>query len=208
MRIQATLRLGNYELISRRRMAGYKRQQDLADAMGISACAISNWETFRQLPGKKNMELIANMLDCEIEDIFPPFLKGMEKKLLMTRTKIVDTAELPAHMTGGLLPPGPEEAYELKELQGLTAEAVKNLNEREQAVLTKRFNLDGNGQYTLREIGDEFGITVERIRQIEAKALRKLRHPSRSRDLLEALSQAEKERATPWKYKKEVKDDI
>lgn len=55
---------------------------------------------------------------------------------------------------------------------------MDNLTPREQRVLQLRFGLDGGRSHTLEEVGREFGVTRERIRQIEAKALRKLRHPS------------------------------
>jgi RNA polymerase primary sigma factor len=61
------------------------------------------------------------------------------------------------------------------------------LNDREQKVLRLRFGLDDGRQRTLEEVGKEFGVTRERIRQIEAKSLRKLRHPSRSRQLKDYL---------------------
>lgn len=59
--------------------------------------------------------------------------------------------------------------------------AIETLTPREQMVLIKRFGLDGGREYTLDEIGKEIGVTRERVRQIEGKALRKLRHCSRSR---------------------------
>ena len=55
------------------------------------------------------------------------------------------------------------------------------MSPREEKVLRLRFGLDDSRPRTLEEVGQEFGVTRERIRQIEAKALRKLRHPSRSR---------------------------
>ncbi len=61
------------------------------------------------------------------------------------------------------------------------------LLQREQKVLTLRFGLEDGRARTLEEVGKEFNVTRERIRQIEAKALRKLRHPSRSRKLKDYL---------------------
>ena len=66
-------------------------------------------------------------------------------------------------------------------------EVLDTLTEREQKVLKLRFGLDDGRPRTLEEVGREFQVTRERIRQIEAKALRKLRHPSRSRKLKDYL---------------------
>jgi len=66
-------------------------------------------------------------------------------------------------------------------------EVLATLNSREQRVLQLRFGLEDGRSRTLEEVGREFNVTRERIRQIEAKALRKLRHPSRSRKLKEYL---------------------
>ena len=62
-------------------------------------------------------------------------------------------------------------------------EVLDTLTEREQKVLKLRFGLEDGRPRTLEEVGKQFHVTRERIRQIEAKALRKLRHPSRSRKL-------------------------
>ena len=66
-------------------------------------------------------------------------------------------------------------------------EVLDTLTEREQKVLKLRFGLEDGRPRTLEEVGKEFNVTRERIRQIEAKALRKLRHPSRSRKLKDYL---------------------
>jgi len=58
------------------------------------------------------------------------------------------------------------------------------LTPREQRILRMRFGIDGAGDHTLEEVGKVFGVTRERIRQIEAKALEKLRHPALSRKLV------------------------
>ena len=67
-------------------------------------------------------------------------------------------------------------------------EILKELTPREAKVLQLRYGLDNNRPHTLEEVGKEFNVTRERIRQIEAKALRKLRHPSRSRKLKDFLT--------------------
>ena len=66
-------------------------------------------------------------------------------------------------------------------------ESLETLSEREQQVLRLRFGLDDGRPRTLEEVGRVFHVTRERIRQIEAKALRKLRHPSRSKKLKDYL---------------------
>tara|TARA_R110000868_G_scaffold78701_4_gene224236 strand:- start:445 stop:774 length:330 start_codon:yes stop_codon:yes gene_type:complete len=77
------------------------------------------------------------------------------------------------------LPAAQIAAVENDERRSLLRMALGTLTKREQRVLSARFGLDTGEERTLREIGDELGVSVERIRQIESKGLRKLRHPSR-----------------------------
>ncbi len=83
--------------------------------------------------------------------------------------------------------PVPADAAAATLLREQLDEVLSTLTEREQKVLRLRFGLDDGRQRTLEEVGREFNVTRERIRQIEAKALRKLRHPSRSRKLRDYL---------------------
>lgn len=83
--------------------------------------------------------------------------------------------------------PVPAEAAAFTLLREQLEEVLSTLTEREQKVLKLRFGLEDGRARTLEEVGKEFKVTRERIRQIEAKALRKLRHPSRSRKLKDYL---------------------
>ena len=83
--------------------------------------------------------------------------------------------------------PVPADASAFTLLKEQLVEVLGTLTEREQKVLRLRFGLDDGRARTLEEVGKEFNVTRERIRQIEAKALRKLRHPSRSRKLKDYL---------------------
>jgi RNA polymerase primary sigma factor len=81
----------------------------------------------------------------------------------------------------------PAEAASLNLLKDQVEEVLSTLTPRERRVLQLRFGLEDGRSRTLEEVGKEFGVTRERIRQIEAKALRKLRHPSRSKKLKDYL---------------------
>lgn len=81
----------------------------------------------------------------------------------------------------------PEDQASAELLKTHLSEVLDTLNDRERKVLRLRFGLEDGRQRTLEEVGREFGVTRERIRQIEAKALRKLRHPTRSKKLKDYL---------------------
>ena len=86
--------------------------------------------------------------------------------------------------------PAPAEAATFQLLREQVEDVLGTLSERERRVLQLRFGLEDGRSRTLEEVGRDFGVTRERIRQIEAKALRKLRHPSRSRKLRDFLEQS------------------
>ena len=83
--------------------------------------------------------------------------------------------------------PAPAEAAAFTLLKEQLMDVLDTLTPREEKVLRLRFGLDDGRARTLEEVGKEFNVTRERIRQIEAKALRKLRHPSRSKKLRDFL---------------------
>ena len=84
---------------------------------------------------------------------------------------------------------GPEEYATNELLKDEISEVLLTLTEREEKVIRLRFGLEDGKSRTLEEVGQMFGVTRERIRQIEAKALRKLRHPSRSRKLKDYMTE-------------------
>ena len=84
--------------------------------------------------------------------------------------------------------PGPVDSASRNLLKDQMSEILDGLNEREKRVLMMRFGLEDGNPRTLEEVGREFNVTRERVRQIEAKALRKLRHPLRSRKLRDYLA--------------------
>ena len=83
----------------------------------------------------------------------------------------------------------PADAAARAMLNEAVKEALRQLSEREQKVVRLRFGLDDGHMRTLEEVGKEFGVTRERIRQIEAKTLAKLRHPIRSQRLRDYLEE-------------------
>ena len=84
----------------------------------------------------------------------------------------------------------PDFAAERARLTEEIEKALDELNQREQQVVRLRFGLDDGQIRTLEEVGKEFGVTRERIRQIESKTLAKLRHPTRSQRLRDYLEEA------------------
>jgi RNA polymerase sigma factor (sigma-70 family) len=98
-----------------------------------------------------------------------------------------------------------EERLDIEQLETIHNKNLETLTPREQKVINLRFGLNGNKEHSLGEAGEIFGINRERIRQIEAKALRKLRHPSRSENYIEH-SEAAKE----WveSFSKDSQDEL
>ena len=112
--------------------------------------------------------------------------KGVKEDLL-------DKVEtVPLEYVNDLADDGPtaEDAVNLSELKTEITKTFAKLTPREERVLRKRFGIGLDTDYTLEEIGQEFSVTKDRIRQIEAKALRKLKHPSRARNLIKFLDAA------------------
>lgn len=93
---------------------------------------------------------------------------------------------------------------EANELQDVTSDILSTLTPREERVLRMRFGIGGANDFTLEEVGEKFQVTRERIRQIEAKALRKLRHPTRGKALMAFFSENEEFGVIPGSLKSGV----
>ena len=77
----------------------------------------------------------------------------------------------------------PREAIVNQDLREQTKEVLSTLTPRQEKIVRLRFGIDEKAEYTLEEVGEEYNLTRERIRQIESKAIRTLKHPSRSKKL-------------------------
>lgn len=146
-------------------------------------------------------------IERELEQKFerPPLPEEIAREMGIEPEKALEIIKISQDTTSIETPVGKEEDTRLKEfipdevglspfesasqelLKGHINEVLDSLNPRERKVLELRFGLKDGRARTLEEVGKEFGVTRERIRQIEAKALRKLRHPSRSKRLRDYL---------------------
>ena len=131
-------------------------------------------------------EEIAEYLEMSVEKVREILRVGQEPVSLETPIGEEEDSHL-----GDFIPDddalAPADAASMSLLKEQLAEVLKTLTPREEKVLSLRFGLEDGNPKTLEEVGKEFNVTRERIRQIEAKALRKLRHPSRSKKLKDFL---------------------
>lgn len=131
-------------------------------------------------------EEIAKVMDLPVERVREILKISQEPVSLETPVGEEDDSHLGDFIQDNNIPvPAEEAAYTL--LREQLEEVMQTLTEREQKVIRLRYGLGDGRPRTLEEVGKEFNVTRERIRQIEAKALRKLRHPSRSRILKDYL---------------------
>ena len=127
-------------------------------------------------------EEIARKMDMSVIKVRKIIKIAQEPNSLETPIGEEEDSHLGDFIEDKVLPSPPETVININ-LREQIGEALKSLTEREAKVLKMRFGLGDGNEHTLEEVGQQFKVTRERIRQIEAKALRKLKHPSRSRKL-------------------------
>jgi len=127
-------------------------------------------------------EEIAKKMDMPVAKVRKIIKIAQEPISLETPIGEEEDSHLGDFIEDKLMPSPPDTVIHIN-LREQIEEALKSLTEREAKVLKMRFGLGDGNEHTLEEVGQQFKVTRERIRQIEAKALRKLKHPSRSRKL-------------------------
>ena len=184
----------NRRLVDARKEKGWT-QPELAVRASISHHKLHQIENLYVLPSEDEVVKLAIALEQPIDYLFPEALANAikhdafgKRTAELAEPQVISLIQAQAQ---GLLPePNPNEVEEKVDKQ-LLAEALKQvlrtLLPRERRVLEIRFGLDGGSPQRLEDVGRELGVTRERVRQIEQKALRILRHPSRTRWLKDFL---------------------
>lgn len=196
--LELTLRVRNNRLKERREALGMT-QPEFALAANVSLTAYRELEALRRSPQMhgdgcwrwRDIALQLARFHCvEPEELFPPAVLKVETPVASRRVNGDDLFPLLSAHQQQLIE-GPEVAQERTELGEKLRRALAELRPRDAEVLRRRFGLDGGEEQTLEQIGAEFELSRDRIRQIEARALRTLRHPSRAEPLRAFHSDAE-----------------
>ena len=185
--LEVTIRVRNNRIKERRTALGFTQTQ-LAKAAGMNINDYRKLENMTAKPRKspdapwsKRAMRLANFHCCEPEELFPAATMAVKDPKAV---RTVDFSEvqplLAATQEPMMLPEWPDAEHDRSELKGQIAAVVGTLEDREAKVIRMHFGIDDGIERTLDEVAEEFGVSRERIRRIETKALRKLRHPNRS----------------------------
>jgi len=182
--LELTIRVKNNLIKQRRENAGLSQIQ-VAKGAGVSVSAIQGFELMHLSPIHQRWggwtataRKLATFFEVEPETLFPEGVLAVVQPVAVRTVDARDVKQIVSSYQERVLR-GPESELTRRELRAEVADLIGTLKEREQRVLAMRFGLTDGTDHTCEEVAEEFGVTRERIRQIEAKALRKLRHPSR-----------------------------
>lgn len=192
--VELTIKLRNNLLKERRLILGLTTVK-MAEACGVAYALYIEYENMRASPvgrsrhrvlrWRPSAQKIADYHGCLPEELWPQALLAIKQPEVVTKInadEIAMVAKLAASAEPSLLP---ELALDQGKLATAVAASLGGLTKRERNVLRRRFGLDGEEPETLATIGARMGVKQERVRQIEARALRKLRHPVKVRVLAE-----------------------
>lgn len=174
----------NWRLRKARQARGWTRAE-LARQAGISNTVVGRAEKLQHVSDTAR-EKMAFALQIPEDELFP----GVIDALLLKRTEAIEVPFEERHVQRWLSAAheDPLDAEQVRgEMRAALAQALRTLSPRLQQVITLRFGLDGGGPRHLDAVGEVMGVTRERIRQMEASALRTLRHPLRTRPLRDFL---------------------
>lgn len=196
--LELTCTLRNNRLKARRSALGMTRGE-LAEAAGVQKATYGQLEALKRDPHHKRTgewtktaTMLAEFFRTVEEELFPSGVLHVRKPEVVRTINEVDVANLLSdHQQRLLLLP--DALMGETEFKDSVDKILGTLSNREERVLRMRFGIGFSGDHTQVEIGQEQGVGGERIRQIEAKALRKLRHPSRKDQLRVFLNLAEDE---------------
>lgn len=181
---------------------GYNSINEFCRLNNLSASCVGRYLNLKESPLRAkplNGEIwrdyslkLADLLYCSPEDLWPEQLAELTLDLNfsyqnMSVEKVQDLIESYNEVTLVQIPP-PDTQMEQSEIQKLLSNSLDKLRPNQRRVIELRFNLTGEGEHTLKQIADKFNVTSERIRQMEAKALRILRAPSNSAKLKRHLN--------------------
>jgi len=185
MKVAILARFKNDNFRQARIAAGFETMISLSFHTGISQQTLGQYENFKRYPTSDiHIFKLEIALKVPICDLFPKeYRDAVHRNLGKPIEKTFDILALPGH--DQFILPDPADTYEIEEMRRMIEKGIEisleTLTKRQSRVLEMRFGLDGKHEHTLEEIANEEGVSKECIRQIEAKALRKLKHPSRSK---------------------------
>lgn len=192
-KVGVKVRITNYNLDRAIKLGsdrtGLRRPEFCRDVLGVSAHYVREYIAFRRFPTEEHICKIAIALGVTTDSIFPDEISGIR---LEKAAEVIPISMLPVNSEPFDEALDSDSNLDRIGLPGMIEELLETLTDREAQIIRLRFgfldrkkNADSSyGALTLEETAREIGVTRGRIQQIEAKALRKLRHPARSRQLL------------------------
>lgn len=180
----------NNHLLQAMRLNGIENASQLARKVGLSPASVGKYLNLKLEPIRQNgewrrdLKRIADFLHFLPEDLFPP--QHIKHPLKKNTNEIEISVDEIKMLVGDGNDISEEQRYlqeENGDLGNNLEEAMKVLPARINRVITKRFGLDGKKPMTLDEVAYDFSISSQRVRQIQEKGLRMLRHPTRSKEL-------------------------